>query len=75
MHVYSTGIVVLVWNKLICGYANSILQVHSVHTHTHTHTHTHILSEDREPTGLKVDIAQLWLVHKYYNITDITLLA
>ena len=34
------------------------------HTHTlsytHTHTHTHILIsfEDREPTGLKVDIAR-----------------
>ena len=29
------------------------------HTHTHTHTHTHILIpfEDREPAGLKVDIA------------------
>ena len=46
----------------------------STHTHIHTHTHTLILFEDREPTGLKVDIARLWLVHKYYNITDISLI-
>ena len=35
-----------------------VLKVHSIHTHTHTHTHILIPFEDREPTGLKVDIAQ-----------------
>ena len=60
--VYSTGIA---RNELICGYANVVhASSYSVHTHTHAHTHarthTHILIpfEDREPTGLKVDIAQ-----------------
>ena len=50
--VYSTGIV---WNEVMCGYANV------VHTSSSfcPHTHTHILKpfEDSEPTGLKVDTA------------------
>ena len=56
--VYSTGIA---RNELI--YVDMptwcILQVHSVHTRTHTHTRTHIFIpfEDREPTGINVDIA------------------
>ena len=37
--------------------AKCILQVHSVYTHTHAHAHIIIPFEDREPTGLKVDIA------------------
>ena len=39
------------------------------HTHTHTHTHIHIPFEDREPTGLKVDIAP---VNTSKNIEKIT---
>ena len=61
----------IAWNELICGYANVVHTSSSFRTHTHTHTHTHTVThthihtvahthkpfEDREPTGLKVDIA------------------
>ena len=42
-----------------------------IHTHTHTHTHTHIYIpfEDREPAGLKVNIAP---VNTSKNIEKIT---
>ena len=65
MHVcmYSTGIV---WNELICGYA--ILQVYS------THTHTFIPFEDREPMGLKVDIAHIQCSFLLYQIYSFRLL-
>ena len=55
--VYSMGIV---WNELICGYANVVHTSSSFCPHTHIHTHTHICIfipfEDCELMGLKVDI-------------------
>ena len=60
--VYSTDIV---RNELISGYATHTCM--RAHTYMHTQTHTHILvpSEDREPTGLKMDIGvSLVIVHR-----------
>ena len=55
---YNTGIVrIRMW---ICQRTAYFKFIPSKHTHTHTHTHTHIIIipfEDRELTGLKVDIA------------------
>ena len=70
----------IVWNKLICGYANIVhtsgsflpctyARTHThtqKHTHTHTHTHILILFEDREPTWLNVDIAGWVRVHGWW---------
>ena len=60
--VYSTGIeqITDMWTCQRSAYFNPIPSTHArARAHTHTHTHTHILIpfEDREPTGLKVDIA------------------
>ena len=59
--VYSTGIV---RNELICGYICQRRAYFKFISYTHTHTHTHILIpfEDSEPTGLKVDIAEIRLL-------------
>ena len=47
-------------NWYICEYATIVLTLSSFRPNTHTHTHTPIKPfEDSEPTGLKVDIAQL----------------
>ena len=54
--VYRTGIV---WNGLICGYANILHTSSSFHAYTHIHTqNTHILMpfEDHELMGLKLKV-------------------
>ena len=43
-------------NRYICEYATIVLTLSSFHPNTHTHIKPF---EDSEPTGLKVDIAQL----------------
>ena len=54
----------IVWNELIRGYTNVVHTSSSFRPRTHARTdsrsHTRILIpfEDREPTGLKVDIMQ-----------------
>ena len=69
--VYNTGIV---RNELICGYANVLHTSSSFRPHTHTHAHTHarmhilIPSEDRESTGLKVDIAGNSALYKVFKV-------
>ena len=48
-------------NELICGYATIVHASSSFRTHTHTHTPF----EDCELTGLKVDIANELIIHKF----------
>ena len=72
MHVllYSTG---MVWNELICGYANVLHTSGSFrpHTHTHARTHIHIPFEDHELTRLKVEIAVFSWRKIYCYILDV----
>ena len=62
----------IVWNELIHWYANVVHTSASFRPHRHTHTHactqhntTHTAQYiDREPMGIKVDIASGWYVNR-----------